>query len=174
MIKLILLGLKLTNQNHVHEENKSRLIPGNTSYIPLSIIHFSKAQLWFKLMFFSFFPSYTAPTTLLNYHGIDGHQEHQIWQALCLPISNKWYQHPLQHQLSQFLFVSTWVWAGFCVTFTPMAAMMKTVCNYCLHFLLRGHPREINDSQSIDLQSILFRKSIEHTAVYIKCFSPTV
>jgi hypothetical protein len=64
MTKLILLGMTLTNQNFVHG-NKSRLIPGNASYIQLSIIQFGKARMWFRLTFFSFFLSYTAPTTLL-------------------------------------------------------------------------------------------------------------
>lgn len=65
MTKLILLGMTLTNQNCVHEENKSRLIPGNASYIHLSIIQFGEAHLWFRLTFFFFFLSYTAPTTFL-------------------------------------------------------------------------------------------------------------
>lgn len=60
MTKLILLGMTLTNHNCVYEENKSRLIPGNASYIQLSIIQFGKAHLWFRLTFFSFF----SPTLL--------------------------------------------------------------------------------------------------------------
>jgi hypothetical protein len=65
MTKLILLGMTLTNQNCVYEKNKSRLNLGNARYIQLSIIQFDKAHLWFRLTFFSFFLSYTAPTTLL-------------------------------------------------------------------------------------------------------------
>jgi hypothetical protein len=88
MTKLILLGMTLTNQNCVHEENKSRLIPGNASYIQLSIIQFGEAHLWFRLTFFVFFLSYTAPTTFLI-TTTRGHQEHHIWQTLFLPIFNK-------------------------------------------------------------------------------------
>lgn len=172
MTKLILFGLKLRNQNRVHEENKSRLIPGNTSYVQLSIIRFGKAQLCFRLTFFSFFLLHCSHHPH-NHHRTHGHQEHHIWQAHCLPISIKWHQNPFQHQLSQFLFFSSWVWAGFCVMFTPIAAMTKTVYNCCLHGFLRGHCHEMNGSQSIDLQSILFPESIEHTAVYTKCFSQT-
>lgn len=65
MTEVTLLEMTRTNQSCVFEENKSRLIPGNTSYTQLSIIHFIKAQLWFRIMFFSFFLSYIVPTTLL-------------------------------------------------------------------------------------------------------------